>query len=93
MSGAQLAVLILGIAIVLGGFAVWALRPAEPTAANTLKFLGSEFTLNTPALAVMAFGVVLILIALNSSSPPGPQGPPRGDALDDWVNAFRRGNP
>ena len=42
-------VLYLGIAIILFGLAVWFFKPPAEKVENTIKFLGLELSLNTPA--------------------------------------------
>lgn len=54
-----------GILLIFAGFAVWVWRPNWPGQINTIKFLGFEFAMNTPALAVMVIGIVIMLIGLN----------------------------
>ena len=62
MAASQI-VLIAGLAIVVFGAAVWALRPSATTAENQIAFAGLTVKMNTPALAVMALGVVLVLVS------------------------------
>jgi hypothetical protein len=66
--------LFVGVGVIVLGALVWVFRPQEPNAENTIKWPGGfEFTLNTPAIAVMALGIVLVLIGTmypNTPSPP-----------------------
>ena len=57
-----------GVILVFAGFAVWVWRPNLTGQANTIKFAGFEFVLNTPALAVMVIGIVVIIVGLNVPS-------------------------
>ena len=60
-----------GVLLIFAGFAVWVWRPNQPGQQNEMKFLGFTFALNTPALAVMVIGIVIMLIGLKPiSSPP-----------------------
>jgi hypothetical protein len=54
-------VLVTGLAVVVFGAAVWAFRPPDPAAENQIEFMGLKLKMNTPALAVMALGIVLVL--------------------------------
>jgi len=61
---------LVGIAIVILGAVVWVFRPANPTANNKISLFGLfDVTLSTPSIAIMAMGVVLILV---STRLPGP---------------------
>jgi hypothetical protein len=61
---------LVGIAIVILGAIVWVFRPANPNADNKISLFGLfDVTLSTPAIAIMAMGVVLILV---STRLPGP---------------------
>jgi len=51
-----------GIVLIVVGLAAWLLRPNSPGEQNAIKFLGFEFTLNTPALAVMVIGIVMMVL-------------------------------
>jgi hypothetical protein len=66
--------LFVGVCVIVLGALVWIFRPKEPNAENTIKLPGGfEFTLNTPAIAVMALGILLVLIGTmypNTPSPP-----------------------
>jgi hypothetical protein len=53
-----------GVGVILLGALVWAFRPPQPG--------GFEFTLNTPAIAVIALGIVLVLIGTMYSNTPSP---------------------
>lgn len=68
--------LYVGLLIVVFGALDWAIKPPEPNAQNVFKMPGGfEFTLNTPALAVINLGIVLVLIAImfsETSEPPHP---------------------
>lgn len=59
-------VLYAGLLVVLVALAIWVFRKPEPNAQNTIRAFGIEFALNTPALAVMALGIVVIVIGLTS---------------------------
>jgi hypothetical protein len=52
-----------GIVLIVVGLAAWLLRPNSSRVQNTIKFLAFEFTLNTPALAVMVIGIVLMVLS------------------------------
>ena len=71
-------VLYLGIAIILFGLAVWFFKPPAEKVENTIKFLGLELSLNTPAFVVAGLGIVLVLIStqLRSPAPPGTASQP-----------------
>lgn len=62
-----------GVGVILLGALVWAFRPPQPNAENTIRGPGGfEFTLNTPAIAVIALGIVLVLIGTMYSNTPSP---------------------
>ena len=89
-------VLFVGIGIVLLGAYVWATRKNQSSTANTIKRPGGfEFTLTTPALAMMAMGVVLILVSSLLSG--GVAGPSAASGVDpelvgDWDGPARYQN-
>jgi hypothetical protein len=57
----NLVAFLVGIGIVVFGAGVWAVKPPAPTEQNKISFLGFEVTLSTPAIAIMAIGIVLVL--------------------------------
>jgi hypothetical protein len=59
-----------GVILIFAGFAVWVWRPDSAAQSNTMKFAGFEFALNTPALAVMAIGIVVMIVGLYAPSQP-----------------------
>jgi hypothetical protein len=74
MTASQVA-LFVGVGVIVLGALVWAFRPPEPTAENKFSVPGGfEFTLNTPAIAVIALGIVLVLIGILYSNTPSPIG-------------------
>jgi len=58
-----------GIVLIVVGLAAWLLRPNSPGEQNAIKFLGFEFTLNTPALAVMVIGIVMMVLSPSFPEP------------------------
>jgi hypothetical protein len=59
-------VLTFGLMLVVFGALAWAVALRAPTRhprseTNSIRFVGFDVTLNTPAFGVMAFGVVLVL--------------------------------
>jgi hypothetical protein len=59
-----------GLLIVAVGVAIWAIKKPEPNAQNTFNLPGGfGFTLNTPAIAVMAMGVIVMYLGLNVPAP------------------------
>jgi hypothetical protein len=50
-----------GLGLIALGALVWVLKP-ETNAQNTIRLTGLEFALNTPAIAIMTLGVVVVLI-------------------------------
>lgn len=65
----QIALLFIAGIFVLAGVGVWIVRPNLASAANTIKTpWGFEFTMNTPALLVMAMGLIPLALAATISS-------------------------
>jgi hypothetical protein len=65
-----------GLFLIVVGIAVWILRPNSTAQNNKIKVLGVEFALDTPALAVMAIGVVMMLISPRFEGGVFPPPPP-----------------
>ena len=65
-------VLYAGLLVVLVALIIWVFRKPDPNAQNTIRAFGIEFALNTPALAVMALGIVVIVIGLTQGQKPAP---------------------
>jgi hypothetical protein len=65
-----------GIALVIVGLAMWVLRPNSAAQKNTIKIFGAEFTLDTPALAVMVLGIVMMLLSPRFEGGIFPDPPP-----------------
>ncbi len=93
--------LVVGLGIVVLGAIVWVFKKPERAAQNTIKIPGGfEFTMNTPAIATMAIGVVLVVVSrtlptLPDSPKPVPPDVPAGELdpapappSDKRVNAF-----
>jgi hypothetical protein len=63
--------LVVGLGIVVLGAIVWAFKKPENSAQNVIKIPGGfEFALNTPAIATMAIGVVLVVVSRTLPGPP-----------------------
>jgi len=72
--GQNLIVLVVGLGITIFGALIWAFKRTERRAENKIDFLGLHLTLNTPALAVMFVGVILVLVSLMQVTPaPDPK--------------------
>jgi hypothetical protein len=69
--------LYVGLAVVIFGALMWAFGRAQPDAQNVIKLPGGfEFTINTPAIGIMAVGVALVVISLmRQQSDAVPQAP------------------
>jgi hypothetical protein len=52
-----------GLFVFLVGLVVWIARPNKSRSRNSIKALGMEFSLSTPAFAVMALGIVLMALS------------------------------
>lgn len=74
----------IGIALIILGAAVWIFRPTE-SGETEFEFLGFRARLNVPGIAVMAFGLVLIVVSYKKTEPcpvPTPTPTPSANCAD-----------
>jgi len=55
----------LGLIVLVLGLIVWIIRPHRSPGKSTIKFLGFEFSFDTPAFTVMVLGIVLMVLSPN----------------------------
>jgi hypothetical protein len=55
----------LGLMVLVLGLIVWIIRPHRSPGKSTIKFLGFEFSFDTPAFTVMVLGIVLMVLSPN----------------------------
>lgn len=52
-----------GLIILAIGLVIWIVRPNQSSQVSRIKFLGFEFSFDTPAFAVMVIGIVLMVLS------------------------------
>jgi hypothetical protein len=61
-----------GLIVFVIGLIVWIVRPQKSSGRSTIKFLGFEFSLDTPAFVVMVLGIVLMVLSQGFPENLGP---------------------
>jgi hypothetical protein len=64
-----------GFVVLVIGLVVWIVRPNHPSRTSKIKFFGIELTSGVPAFAVMALGLILMILSVRfpeALSPPPP---------------------
>jgi hypothetical protein len=62
-----------GLIVLAIGLGIWIFRPNESPRRSTIKFLGFEFSFDTPAFAVMVIGIALMILGTRLPAPaPAP---------------------
>jgi hypothetical protein len=69
-------IVIVGSLVVIFGAVIWAFRPPSGAGKTTIRLPGFEISLDVPALAVMAVGVVLVVIGTAPPPEPSPSSGP-----------------
>jgi len=93
----SLIVLLVGIAVIASGVIAWLVRKDQGSAQNKVKLpLGFEFELNTPAFAIIALGIGIIVVSTfipnAAKSPDVAQDAKSTDVVDPALDGVWEGS-